>query len=361
MAGLASTLKRLAKSKLAAGVGGPINDRLSNIEGFGSNPGNLGARYYVPDALSKAAPLVVVLHGCTQTAAGYDHGSGWSALADQYGFALLFPEQRRGNNMNLCFNWFSPDDTRRDAGEMLSIRQMIDWMIETHRLDIDRIFVTGLSAGGAMTSSLLASYPELFKGGAIIAGLPHGTASSVPEALERMRGQGGPQGEALARLIAPSESSKRLPSIAIWHGSGDQTVAVSNAQAIIDQWLPLHGLGRIAPETDVMDGHSRRIWRNGQGETVVEEHIIAGMAHGTPLSTAEDARFGNIGPYMLEAGTSSTLRIAQSWGIVPPDADFKVVADPHAKVPSSPQPHREAAQGVQEVIEGALKAAGLMR
>jgi len=81
-------------------------DRLSDLSSFGSNPGALRARTYAPESLPAKAPLVVVLHGCTQTAADYDHGSGWSRLADRAGFALLFPEQQRSNNANLCFNWF---------------------------------------------------------------------------------------------------------------------------------------------------------------------------------------------------------------------------------------------------------------
>ena len=135
------------------------------------------SRYYLPENLPEGAPLVVVLHGCTQSAAGYDRGSGWSQLADQAGFALLFAEQQRANNPNLCFNWFLPTDTKRNFGEALSIRQMIETLVLAHGLDRKRIFVTGLSAGGAMASVMLATYPEVFAGGAIIAGLPYGSAN----------------------------------------------------------------------------------------------------------------------------------------------------------------------------------------
>src|SRR4030095_10249009 len=143
-------------------------------------------RIYLPTGLKSGAPLVVVLHGCTQSAAIYDHGSGWSHLADRHGFALLFPEQQRANNMNLCFNWYLPGDASRGVGEVESIRQMIATMVEKTDLDPARIFVTGLSAGGAMASAMLAAHPEMFAGGAIIAGLPFGSADTLGEALTSM-------------------------------------------------------------------------------------------------------------------------------------------------------------------------------
>jgi poly(hydroxyalkanoate) depolymerase family esterase len=86
---------------------------------------------------------VVVLHGCTQTASGYDRSAGWSKAAEEHGFALLFPEQRRANNPNLCFNWFLPEDASRQRGEAQSIRQMITAMQARYATDPERVFVTG--------------------------------------------------------------------------------------------------------------------------------------------------------------------------------------------------------------------------
>src|SRR5262249_9541068 len=135
------------------------------VKGFGSNPGNLRMFSYVPVMLQHPRALVVVLHGCGQTATGYDVGAGWSTLAKHYGFALLMPEQQASNNANGCFNWFNPEDIARERGEACSIRQMIARMAGDHGIDPHRIFITGLSAGGAMTSVMLANYPELFAAG----------------------------------------------------------------------------------------------------------------------------------------------------------------------------------------------------
>ena len=159
---------------------------LIEVTGFGANPGELKMFSFVPDELQPKPALVVVLHGCGQTASGYDLGAGWSSLAARYGFALLMPEQQASNNPNGCFNWFNPEDTARDSGEACSIRQMITRMVGDVGIDPHRVFVTGISAGGAMTSVMLATYPEVFAGGAIIAGLPFGVATNVREALSGM-------------------------------------------------------------------------------------------------------------------------------------------------------------------------------
>jgi len=171
---------------LGRGMRRGVRSPLVETRGFGTNPGDLRMFSYVPDSLQPAPGLVVVLHGCGQTAAGYDLGAGWSTIAKHYGFALLTPEQQPSNNANACFNWFNPEDSARGRGEAQSIRQMIARMVREHKIDPHRIFVTGLSAGGAMTSVMLATYPEVFAAGAVIAGLPYGVATNVREALSGM-------------------------------------------------------------------------------------------------------------------------------------------------------------------------------
>jgi len=365
---LSDTIARLtALRNLPGGAAFGSADRLSDMSNFGSNPGALRARTYIPAGLEAGAALVVVLHGCTQNAAGYDAGSGWSELADRHGFALLFPEQTRANNPNLCFNWFQPEDTARDAGEALSIRQMVAAMLERHAIDPKRVFVTGLSAGGAMTSVMLATYPDVFAGGAIIAGLPYGSATSMPQAFDRMRGQGGPDGPALARLVrAASDHDGPWPTISVWHGSADHTVSRANADAIVAQWRPLHGLGREPTWGETVDTYPHRVWCDASGRALIEEYEITGLAHGTPLATGGGDAVGEAGPHMLEAGISSTRHIAAFWGLT--DAFAGEAAQPAAAPPSfegAPRTHATAAQahatGVGKVIEDALRAAGLMR
>ncbi len=375
---------------LTPGAGSPLTE----ISDFGANPGNLRMFSFVPDDLQPPPALVVVLHGCGQTAAGYDLGAGWSTLAEHYGFALLMPEQQRSNNGQGCFNWFNPEDIARDHGEAGSIRQMIARMVSDHGIDRHRIFVTGLSAGGAMTSVMLATYPEMFAAGAVIAGLPFGVATNVREALSGMlQSPARPAGELGDLVRSASEHEGPWPKLSVWHGSADRTVNPANANEIVKQWLDVHDLPVTPMSNGKVDGHPRQVWWNADGETIVESYTITDMAHGTPLGIAEnDERYGTEGAFLIEAGISSSHRIASFFGLTdrisppraaaseapkqaakpisqpapvsPRTADIAAVLQPFATLhhaPETPSQPRRRAIDVGTVITRALTAAGLMK
>jgi poly(hydroxyalkanoate) depolymerase family esterase len=365
MRGLAKTVARLTALSRETQASFDANDgRLDEMSAFGSNPGQLGAKVYIPEVLHPEAPLVVVLHGCTQNAAVYDKGSGWSQLADRYGFALLFPEQRRTNNSNLCFNWYDASDARRGVGEAKSIAQMVQHMTATYGLDASKRYITGLSAGGAMTAVMLATYPELFAGGAIIAGLPFATANSLPEALERMRGQNMPSRRQLAAHVeSAAPNARRTPTLSVWHGTNDGIVSSANAIAIVDQWRDLHRVGTATGHIGSVDGHRREVWRDPQGKEVIEKIEVRGMGHGTPLDTRGANSCGTAGPHMLEAGICSTRRIAEFWELTDAIvADTDTLDNVVARVPARPHASANTQRhgGVGAVIENALRTAGLM-
>jgi poly(hydroxyalkanoate) depolymerase family esterase len=354
------------KGRSAFAPASAVKDRLSDLGPIPNNPGNLTGRYYVPDGLKGPAPLVVVLHGCTQNAAVYDQGSGWSRLADRHGFILLFPEQSRANNNMLCFNWFSVNDTQRGMGEAASIRSMIDVVGKTHSIDPQRIYVTGLSAGGAMASVMLAAYPEIFAAGAIIAGVAYGCANGVSQAFDCMGGRARSEAAELgARVRRASPHKGSWPRVQVWQGSADTTVVPSNADAIVLQWSDLHGLPREPTRTDTAGGHPRRVWLGEDGAPLIEHYTITGMAHGIPLDPGTgEGQSGVAGAHMLDVGLSSTDRIAAFFGIAPPVVEAQARRSrAKAKRPAlaRAEVRMEPASEVQAVIENALKAAGLMR
>jgi poly(hydroxyalkanoate) depolymerase family esterase len=348
-------LRRLPKMNGINGLGDfgwgarqPLHSPLAEITGFGTNPGDLRMFSYVPENLQPVTALVVVLHGCGQTAAGYDLGAGWSTLAKHYGFALLMPEQQSSNNGQGCFNWFSPEDTTRGSGEACSISQMITRMVTDHRIDPHRIYVTGLSAGGAMTSVMLATYPELFAAGAVIAGLPFGVATNVREALSGMfQTPARPAGELGDLVRNASDHRGPWPKISVWHGSADRTVNPANADEIVKQWLDVHHLPSAPMSEGTVDGYPRQIWWNADGETLVESYTITNMAHGTPLGIADnDERYGAQGAFMIEAGISSSYHIANFFGLTewirPPKEIVREVAKEAAKKASAEAPKQPA-------------------
>jgi feruloyl esterase len=365
----------------------PVHTPLTEVQGLADNPGNLRMFSYVPAELGPDRPLVVVLHGCKQTAAGYDFGSGWSTLADRYGFALLFPQQQAANNHSSCFNWFEPGDTQRGRGEAASIRAMIEKIAGEERIDRRRIFVTGLSAGGAMTSAMLACYPDLFAAGAIVAGLPYGTAQNVQQAFESMFQcplRSAREWGDLVRAAAPQHFGP-WPRVSIWHGSADATVIPANAGEIVKQWTDVHGLQAAPSLRQSVDGYPREVWVNDAGEEIIEAYRITNLAHGTPLATGKsDYECGAVGPFFIEAGISSSYHIAKFFRITADgirararQAGTKRAPEPRAidVTRARPEPATPAVDAATEtpraaappgfdvgaVINKALRAAGLIK
>jgi poly(hydroxyalkanoate) depolymerase family esterase len=313
---------------------------------------------YAPDGLPAGAPLVVVLHGCGQSAEDYATGAGWTTLADQKGFAVLAPQQTAGNNPNRCFNWFSPGDIQRGEGEAASIAAMIACIVRRDNLDAKRVFITGLSAGGAMTMTMLATYPDLFAAGAVIAGLPYGVAHGVMQAMTAMQ-QGDHRSPAeLAQLIPPNLD--RYPRLTVWHGGADHVVSPENAEAIVAQWAAAQGLPSKPDETLVEGGRTRRIWREKAGRMpAIELNVIRGLGHGVPLSALGEDGLGKAAPYMLEAGVSSTEEIAAFWGLTPrvrrphtPSAT--PTAGAVAKAVDAPAPVSDTLAGLGDRVLGSL-------
>jgi poly(hydroxyalkanoate) depolymerase family esterase len=301
--------------------------------GFGSNPGNLRMFSYLPANLPPGARLIVVLHGCKQTAATFARDAGWLALADRSRVALLLPEQKGlpsflhdvflfpwvvalwgANNQNACFNWFEPDDIARDRGEALSIRQMFDAMVERHSVDGSRVYIVGLSAGGAMTAAMLAAYPERFVGGAIVAGVPYACADSVSKALQCMNpGIDQSPAEWRRRVREAAGGETRIPPISIWHGTADGRVVLRNWEELVEQWTAVHGV----PAKLVRSEHNGAVTRNfhtdGAGSVQVESVLVEGLAHAFPIRIGDQC--GQPGDFVVAAEVCAATEIARFWGL----------------------------------------------
>lgn len=293
--------------------------QLSEVTGFGTNPGALKAFEYIPQGLPAKSPLVVALHGCTQSASDYDDEPGWVKYADMGKFALLLPEQQTINNQLRCFNWFDPNDIQRDEGEALSIKQMIDKVVGDHNIDPQRIYITGLSAGGGMTAVMLATYPELFNGGAIIAGLPYECANGDKEAFSCLNPGKNKSPVQWGNLVRNASSHQGpWPHISIWQGTMDFTVRPMNATELIDQWTNVHDTDQTPDGQDTVDGKKHQVFKDSSGNVVVESYTIDGMRHGTPINPGSgESECGTAAPYILANGICSSYYIAKSWGLLP--------------------------------------------
>ena len=296
----------------------------TEIHDFGTNPGQLRMFHYVPDPMRDPAPLVVVLHGCKQTAALFADAAGWMQYADRWGFALLMPQQQSANNAFLCFNWFRPEDATRDQGEALSIRQMIARSQNDLKIDPRKIYVTGLSAGGAMTAVLLATYPEIFAGGATLAGIPYGCATGTFSALwcQWVGRDWAPVewGDVVREASAHAGlSGSYRPRISIWQGESDWVVNPDNAQELLEQWTQVLGIDEIPDLEETVKGFPHRVYKDTHGSSLVETYTIPDMGHGAPitLGKAKDT-CGHAIDYILPVGICASYYISQFWGLDAP-------------------------------------------
>ncbi|MCY1081758.1 extracellular catalytic domain type 1 short-chain-length polyhydroxyalkanoate depolymerase [Archangium lansingense] len=317
---------------------GVAESPFTQVTSFGTNPGNLKMWKYVPANMPANAPLVVALHGCTQQASAYPN-TGWSALADQLKFYVLYPEQLKENNTNICFNWFEPGDIARDQGEALSIKQMVDKMKADHSIDGRRVFVTGLSAGAAMTLVMAAAYPDVFAGAAPMAGVPYKCATSMNDAFTCMSPGVDKTATAwrdLVRNAYPSYTGP-YPKISLWHGTSDYVVKNTNQTEALEQWTAVHGIDLTADVNDTVAGYPHKGYKDAAGNVLVETYAITSMGHGTPIDPATKFPGGTVacgtaGAFILDTDICSTWYVAKFFGLdnsdaVPPTVSLSAPAN----------------------------------
>ena len=291
---------------------------VQEVTGFGANPGALKMFRYVPDGLPAGRPVVVALHGCTQNAAGYGTGSGWTELADRWGFSVVLPQQQSGNNASSCFNWFQSGDIARGQGEAASVAQMVDRQLADVSGDASRVYVTGLSAGGGMTSVMMAAYPEKFTAGGVVAGLPYGCAQAAGSPYVCMyvgATQSARQWGDRVRAARPGYGGP-WPRLTVFQGTADSTVKPVNMTDLMKQWTDVHGADQVADVSDSVAGYPYQAFRDGSGTVVVETYSVTGMGHGQPVDPGSGGeQCGTAGAHVLDVNLCAAYRLGRSWGL----------------------------------------------
>jgi poly(hydroxyalkanoate) depolymerase family esterase len=257
---------------------------------FACEAGSRDYKVYVPSgAKGRRLPLIVMLHGCTQHPDDFAVGTGMNRLAEERGFIVAYPGQAASANPAACWNWFDLGHQRRDEGEPAILAGITRAVIAEFAVDPARVYVAGLSAGGAMAATLSATYPELFAAAGVHSGLPHGAAADLPSAFAAMRGGAKP---------APGtrRAKKRVPTI-VFHGASDGTVHPSNAEAILADARA--DLADPAPDL-LLDGvaggraFTRTIVTDARGVPHAECWAIDGLGHawsgGDPEGSFTDPR-----------------------------------------------------------------------
>ncbi|TYB64732.1 PHB depolymerase family esterase [Nonomuraea sp. PA05] len=248
---------------------------LTEVTGFGNNPGNLRMYLYAPDRLASRPGVLVAMHGCNGWAQGFHQGTEFASLADRYGFVVIYPQANKSaNGLSNCFDVWSNEALRHGGGsDPVSIVSMVSYALQRYNGDPQKVFATGFSSGAMETLNLLATYPDVFKAGAPFAGVPYGCLGPAG------CGDKSPQqwGD-LARNAYPGYTGPR-PRVMAWHGTADDVLPYTMLQEEIDQWTNVHGLSQTPASTDSpQSGWTRRVFGSGQ----VESYTINGAGHNLP-------------------------------------------------------------------------------
>jgi poly(hydroxyalkanoate) depolymerase family esterase len=295
---------------------------LTAVTNFGTNPGNLTMYEYVPSGLPSGRPLVVVMHGCTQTAASME-SAGWNKLADQYQFAVLYPQQQSANNPVSCFNWAGEyGDTAnlvRGQGENQSIISMIDAMKTSHGVDVTKVYIAGFSAGGGFASVMLATWPDRFAAGAIMEGIAYRCATTVNGAYSCQSPGVTKTPQEWGDLVRAAHAyTGPRPRVQIWEGTSDTIVVPANQTELVKQWTNVLGTDQTADENEMLGtAGSRTAYKVGT-TVVVESYTVQSMGHAVSVGAEGTTTCpGTAGAYFENKPLCSTLRAAKFFGLVP--------------------------------------------
>ncbi|MGV3619374.1 MAG: alpha/beta hydrolase family esterase [Archangium sp.] len=322
-------------------------DGLTQVTGFGSNPGNLSLFLHEPANRPASAPLVIALHGCSQTAVDYE-AVGWNAIADANGFLVAYPQTSANGG---CFNWFDTAQQSRTGTQVTSLLQIVQHLVSTRGVDASRVYVTGLSAGGAMVNVLLAVAGDVFLRGQVLAGIPFGCASGVTSGYSCMFSSSSKTPEQWGALVHAVNLGLSSPPVQLWHGTSDFTVTSANLQEQVDQWTNVNGIDVIADDTQTIGVATRRRFNDMNGVTRVESWTMASTGHGAPIDPMNGC--GTTRTYMLDVDLCSAMEGARFFGLL--DVVDAGVVEGDAGVDAGTE---EVDAGVVVVVDAGVPDAG---
>lgn len=263
---------------------------------YAGDAGTRRYRLFVPASAdaTKPAPLVVMLHGCTQDPDDFARGSRFNELAARAGAIVAWPEQTGSHHPQKCWTWYDPANQAAGRGEPALVAAITREVMASRAIDPRRVYVGGVSAGAAMAVNTAAAYPELFAAVASHSGIPYRAAADVPHAIAVMR-TGSSDPAILAYALQDALGGRRLPLIAI-HGAADPVVVPTNSRQLAAQWAGVLGLTASPAErgTEGGLGIERTRWKASDGSIAVELIVVDSLAHawsgGSAEGTFTDAR-----------------------------------------------------------------------
>jgi poly(hydroxyalkanoate) depolymerase family esterase len=258
---------------------------------FACAAGSRNYKLYIPRRPQTGRrALIVMLHGGTQDADDFAAGTRMNALAEEHGFIVAYPSQSKAANASLCWNWFSPENQMRGRGEPAIIAGITSKIVAEYAVDPARVFVAGLSAGGAMAAVMGATYPDLYAAVGVHSGLPYRSAADLPSAFAAMRGDARLRGRS-GRSRGTGDDSPRIRTI-VFHGDADNIVHPSNAANMVKAERAGESVERAEARHAAIRAHTRTVTRDKTGAVVVEQWLIHGSGHawsgGSPDGTYTD-------------------------------------------------------------------------